>query len=94
MQIYQTRSCLHDQKGITLKIHTTFVSSGAQILASLAATHRDKEIRHAALILLPIFPILLLASLIIPQGTVCDHGCEEHGIKPWKGAHEAGDQAP
>lgn len=60
----------------------------------LHQTHRNKQIRHLALVLLPRLSIFRSALLNIPNGTMYDHAGEEQWIEPREGRVEAGDSAP
>ena len=53
-----------------------------------------EKIRDLPRVLLPRLPVLGLAPLYVSNGAMRNHGCEEDGIKPWKGTIEARNQTP
>ena len=57
-------------------------------------TDRNEQIRDQPLKLVPGGAVPLLAPPDVPPGAVGDHGGEEGGIEPRKGAAEAGDEGP
>ena len=59
-----------------------------------AGVYRDEQVRHSARVLDPRVAVFDLAALNVSMGAVADHGGEEEGVEPWKGALEARDQRP
>jgi hypothetical protein len=58
------------------------------------ATHRNEQIWHPPLILVPSLAILGPAALDVPGRTVGDHAREEEWVEPWEGGSGAGDKTP
>lgn len=57
-------------------------------------THRNEEVRHAALIFEPSIAILLPAASDVAPRAVRNHAAEEDWVEPGEGTFEASDESP
>ena len=76
------------------KTHTGSSSALSQVFYFRMNSYRDEEVRDLILVLLPCFPIFRPTSLDIAPGSVDNHTGKENGVKPWKWAIKASDEAP
>ena len=58
------------------------------------SAYRNEKIRNPPLVLFPCFAVFGLTFLNISQRSMRYHNSKEQRIEPWKGAIEAGDEAP
>lgn len=65
-----------------------------ELITRTEDTHRNEDIGHSPLILLPSLSILLTTPGDVPVSAMRDHQAEECRVEPWEGTLEATDQGP